>query len=91
MARGVRPRILAHIRAMPQVTLYLDDETQARMKAAAKAAGVSQGRWLAEVVRLKTASEWPAEVTALAGTWRDAPTAEVLRRRKVRDVRREPL
>ncbi len=76
---------------MPQVTLYLDDETQARMKAAAKAAGVSQSRWLAEVVRLKTASEWPAEVVELAGTWRDAPTAEALRRSKARDVRRERL
>jgi hypothetical protein len=76
---------------MPQVTLYLDDTTSARMKAAARAAGVSQSRWLAEVVRQKTATEWPAAVAELAGSWANVPTGETLRRRKGRDARREPL
>ena len=74
---------------MAQVTLYLDDETKERMRRAAKAAGMSQSRWLAELVRRGTANEWPAEVRELAGAWPDFPEAEELRRASGRDVRRE--
>ncbi len=76
---------------MAQVTLYLDEETKKRMRKAAKTAGVSQSRWLAELVRLETANEWPAEVRELAGAWPDFPEAEELRRSSGRDVRRERL
>lgn len=76
---------------MGQLTLYLDDETEAKMKAAAKAAGVSQSRWVAQVIREKTAAAWPESVTRLAGAWADLPTAEELRRGMPADARREPL
>lgn len=76
---------------MAQVTLYLDEETKKRMRKAAKAAGVSQSRWLAELVRQETANEWPVEVRELAGAWPDFPEAEELRRASGRDVRRERL
>jgi hypothetical protein len=36
------------------VVLFLDDETEAKMRAAAKAAGVSESQWVAEAIR-KTA------------------------------------
>ena len=58
---------------MPQVTLYIDAETGARMKAAAKAAGVSVSRWVAELIRARTQAEWPASIRKLAGTWPDFP------------------
>ena len=74
---------------MAQVTLYLDEETKKRVRKAAKAAGMSQSRWLAELVRQRTATEWPAEVHELAGTWPDFPEADELRRSTGRDVRRE--
>jgi hypothetical protein len=76
---------------MAQVTLYLDEETKKRMRKAARAAGMSQSRWLVELVRQETAQEWPAEVHELAGTWPDFPEAEELRRGPGRDVRRERL
>jgi len=75
--------------SMAQVTLYLDEETKKRVRKAAKAAGMSQSRWLAELVRKRTATEWPAEVRALAGTWPDFPESEALRHGSGRDVRRE--
>jgi predicted HicB family RNase H-like nuclease len=31
---------------MAQVTLYLDEETAAKLKAAAKASGLSQNKWV---------------------------------------------
>jgi hypothetical protein len=74
---------------MAQVTIYLDAQTAARLRKAARAAGVSQSRWLADLIRHRTATEWPDSVRRLAGAWADMPTAEELRRGAVKDVRRE--
>lgn len=76
---------------MGQVTLYLDAEIEARMKEAAKAAGISQSRWLADLIRERTAREWPPSVAALAGAWSDIPTAEEIRKGLGQDVPREPI
>ncbi|HYG64361.1 MAG TPA: CopG family transcriptional regulator [Thermoanaerobaculia bacterium] len=76
---------------MGQVTLYLDAEAEARMKEAAKASGVSLSRWLADLIREKTATEWPASIAALAGAWSDFPTAEEIRATKGEDVPRERI
>lgn len=76
---------------MAQVTLYLDEATKDRVRRAAKAAGVSQSRWLSELVRRGAADEWPAEVRELAGAWPDFPESGELRPGAGRDVRRERL
>jgi hypothetical protein len=76
---------------MGQVTLYLDTETETKMKTAAKAAGVSQSRWVAELIREKTVTEWPESVARLAGAWTDFPTAKEIRAGLGEDVPREPL
>lgn len=76
---------------MAQVTLYLDPETEEKMKAAARAAGVSNSRWVVELIREKTALEWPESVRRLAGAWADFPTAEELREGLPDDVPRKPL
>jgi hypothetical protein len=54
-----------------RVTLYLDPETETKMKAAAKSAGVSQSRWVADLIREKTADRWPESLVRLVGTWSD--------------------
>jgi hypothetical protein len=76
---------------MAQITIYLDDDTCALVKAAVKEAGVSQSQWVAEAVRRRVRGEWPASVVALAGAWPDFPTAEEIRKRQAADVRRERL
>jgi len=76
---------------MSQVTLYLDTETEEKMKTAAKAAGVSQSRWVADLIREKTAARWPDSIARLAGAWADFPTAEELRAGLGEDMPREPL
>lgn len=76
---------------MAQITLYLDDELEARVRAAAKAANLSQSRWVANLIEEKLSDEWPAAVVALAGAWRDFPEAEVLREDLGEDVAREPV
>lgn len=56
---------------MPQVTLYLDDETDALARASAAAAGLSYSRWLADLIR--TTADWPPEVRRLVGSAPDFP------------------
>lgn len=74
---------------MGQVTIYLDDDSESRLRASAKAKGVPVSRWIAELVREKTAAEWPEDVKKLAGIWSDLPEADALRSSQGKDVDRE--
>jgi len=74
---------------MGQVTVYLDDKTEAEMNAAVKASGVSKSKWVARVIHEKAGSEWPEAIAKLAGAWPDLPTAEEIRHAAGEDVRRE--
>ena len=76
---------------MPQITIYLDEETEGLMKAAVEGSGISQSKWIAEAVRERVRSEWPRSIAALAGAWSDFPTAEQLRKKHGTDGAREPL
>jgi hypothetical protein len=76
---------------MGQVTLYLDDETTEKMRAAAKSSGLSQSRWMARLIQEKTRDEWPQSVITLAGAWCDLPTAEQIREEMGEDLPREPF
>jgi len=76
---------------MGQVTIYLDEETEKKMVANAKAMGVSKSRWIAKAIREKLVDEWPATVRALPGSWPDFPTLDELRAGRDADVEREPL
>jgi len=61
---------------MPQITLYLDDATQALVDQAAQANGVSKSRWVARIIRKYAAQEWPQDCLALAGRFADFPLRE---------------
>ena len=54
---------------MGQVTIYLDDESERRLKSAAAAAGVPVSRWVAALIESKTRTEWPESVRQLVGAW----------------------
>ncbi|MBI1788745.1 MAG: CopG family transcriptional regulator [Acidobacteria bacterium] len=76
---------------MSQITIYLDEETAALMKAAVRGSGLSQSKWVALAVRERVRSEWPCSVSKLAGAWPDFPSAEELRTKMGTDATREPL
>ena len=77
--------------SMSQITIYLDEETAALMKAAVLVSGISQSKWVAEAVRERVRSEWPRTIAALAGAWPDFPTAEELRKGRATNAAREKL
>ncbi len=76
---------------MSQLTLYLDAETDARMRQGAQAAGISLSRWVADLIREKTADEWPQSIIELAGAWPDFPTREEIHASLGEDLPRENL
>jgi hypothetical protein len=76
---------------MPQVTIYLDQDTEKRARKAARSEGISLSKWIAETLREKTAGTWPKAVLDLAGAWPDFPRLDELRRPAPRDARREEL
>jgi len=76
---------------MGQVTIYLDDETEAKARAAAASKGVSLSKWVGERIERGARAEWPAFIRELEGAWSDLPSAEQLRKGQGKDVRRRPL
>jgi hypothetical protein len=58
---------------MSQITLYLDETTQALVEQAALANGVSKSRWVADIIRKYAAHEWPQDCLDLAGRFPDFP------------------
>lgn len=76
---------------MGQVTIYLDNDSEKRMKQAANAAGMPISRWMARLVYEKTHNEWPQAVREAAGAWKDFPEPAELRQKMADDAPRESL
>jgi hypothetical protein len=77
---------------MGQVTIYLDNEIESKMKIAARASRLSVSRWIANIIKDKMSTEWPQDVFNLAGSWKeDFPSLQEIRSSQVADVDREDL
>jgi len=74
---------------MGQVTVYLDDQTEAEMNTAVKASGISKSKWVARIIHEKAGCEWPDEIGQLAGSWSDFPSLEDIRSTAIDDAPRE--
>jgi hypothetical protein len=79
------------MKPMGQVTIYLDDEHERRMRQAAAEAGQPVSRWVAGLIEARTRTHWPQSVRDLAGQWDDFPTLEELRDDQPDDAPREPV
>jgi len=76
---------------MGQVTIYIDHETEKKMINIVKKSGLSKSKWIAGLIKAKTASTWPESIKKLAGEWKDMPTAEEIRKDLGADVKRESI
>lgn len=74
---------------MSQVTLYVDETTQSKMRVRAKKAGLSISKWLVSLIQKEINENWPAEVQALPGTWGDFPSLNEIRSGLKNDLTRE--
>ncbi len=76
---------------MGQVTIYLDNETEAKLNALIGNKKISKSKWIAELIRTKAATSWPESVVELAGAWKDFPSVDKIRETIGQDTQREPL
>lgn len=76
---------------MAQITIYLDKETEEKLRALVKTKHTSQSKWIAGIIREKLETEWPESVVTLAGAWQDFPEVEEIRAGLGEDVARETL
>ena len=56
-----------------------------------KKSGKSKSKWVADLIRKKTAGSCPENINNLAGAWSDLPTAEDIRKKMGRDVKRDSI
>lgn len=76
---------------MGQVTIYLDEQTELLVRAAADAEGVSLSKWIAKRINGRSYGEWPAFMRDLVGAWPDMPSAEQIRKSARKDLPRRRL
>ena len=76
---------------MGQVTIYLDDSLEDKMRSAAKAMHLSQSKWIANLIETKVDKEWSESVKNLAGDWSDFPSLKEIRSTQKEDIEREGL
>ncbi len=78
-------------KTMGQVTIYLDSDTERKMEKIITKRGISKSKWIAGLIKEKTANTWPETVKALAGAWADIPTAEEIRKKGGQDAARKRI
>jgi hypothetical protein len=71
---------------MSRVTTYIDPETEAKARDAAKAEKISLSKWIARLIGKEVADEWPESVRKLAGAWADFPDLHEIREGLGEDV-----
>ena len=76
---------------MGQVTIYVDDNTEKKLLSMVEKSGISKSKWIAELIREKTATTWPENIIRLAGAWKDLPTAEEIRDKMGEDSTRASI
>lgn len=78
---------------MSQVTIYLPNELEQKIKRAAKTSSLSLSKWITQIIEEKISGEWSQDIIELAGAWGDDdfPTLEEIRASYTTDVEREEL
>jgi hypothetical protein len=74
---------------MGQITIYVDAETETKMRLITKSMHISHSKWISNLIKEKIRNDWPKSVIELAGAWKDLPTIEEIRETEGTDVRRE--
>jgi hypothetical protein len=74
---------------MGQITIYLDDETEKRLRSAAEGEGLPVSRWIGQLIQARMRNEWPQSVREMAGAWPDFPKLSEIREPQGDDLPRE--
>lgn len=70
---------------MPQLAIYLDDDTTRRLDEEAEKEGISRSAWVRRAVQSRLDARLPARFFEVLGTWEDSREPEEI----LRDIRAE--
>ncbi len=76
---------------MSQVTIYLDEQTDKKLRQAVDQSGLSKSQWITRLIKEKTATEWPEAVREMVGEWQEVSEQEEIRSTAGEDLPREEL
>ena len=76
---------------MAQITIYLPDQIESKVRKAAEARRTSVSRWIADQVLRKWEDTWPDAVLSAAGALPDFPSLEEIRKGYGQDSPRKSM
>ncbi len=74
---------------MAQVTIYMDNQLESKIKELASSTGVSISKFISKILEKKITNSWSDEVKELSGQWNDFSSLEEIRDTKAQDTQRE--
>jgi len=74
---------------MAQVTIYMDNKLESKVKELASSTGVSISKFISKILEKKITNTWSDEVIELSGKWNDFISVEDIRNTKAKDTQRE--
>ena len=64
---------------MAQITIYIDNNLEERIKEIAKNTGQSISKYISNAIVQKLNNSWNEDIKNLSGSWSDFPTLEEIR------------
>lgn len=64
---------------MGQITIYIDDQVQSKIKKMAKSMNLSVSKCITQILEQKTSNVWDSSIRQLSGAWEDFPDTEEIR------------
>ncbi len=74
---------------MSQITIYIPNDLESKIKAKASSLNISISKFIATILEQKVQNEWSSQSHKLAGAWDDFPTLQEIRADQEQDVPRE--
>jgi len=74
---------------MAQVTIYIPNHLESKIKAVAGSLNISISKFISTVLEQKVQNEWSQETKNLAGSWSNFPTIQEIRADQGCDTPRE--
>ena len=74
---------------MAQVTIYIPNELESRIKEKASSLNISISKFISTLLEQKVQNEWSLSSRKLAGAWDDFPTLQEIRANQGQDAVRE--
>ena len=73
---------------MAQITIYIDNNLEERIKEIAKNTGQSISKYISNAIVQKLNNSWNEDIKNLSGSWSDFPSIEEIRS-NTKDIKRE--